>query len=135
MVEERFSEAQLPEEFVEQIKTLLDLAIDKAQRQAAIKRLQALGTDAVEPLVRALADERRWVRHAAVLALCAISDAHALQPVLDLLLAGRWYAQEEDGFIDLPTMGLVLRIPGMRQRLIQLVRDNRAPKDELAEPP
>ena len=42
MVEERFSEAQLPEEFVEQIKTLLDLAIDKAQRQAAIKRLQAV---------------------------------------------------------------------------------------------
>ena len=131
MVEEHFAQNRLPEDFVTQIKGLLDDSVNGwAQRKSAIEILGALGPGAVEPLIRALEDKRKWVRYTATFALCAIGDARALQPVLQLLLRGGLYAQrKKDGWPDLKGLGQVLNIPGMREAVLQRVREYRKPAD------
>lgn len=132
MVEERFSEARLSEDFVARIKSLLDDSVTGwARRKSAIEVLGGMGPGAVEPLIKALEDERKWVRYTAAFALCAIGDARALQPMLSLLIRGGVYEHcEEDDAFDLKGMGRVLRIPGMREAVLERVRIDRVLVDD-----
>lgn len=131
MAEENFVQYQLPEDFVTQIKNLLDESVNGwPQRKSSIEVLGDLGPKAVEPLIQALQDERKWVRYTAAFALCAIGDARALQPMLQLLLRdGLHHPREEDGWPDLKGLGRLLNIPGMREAVLQQVREYRTPAD------
>ena len=123
MVEEHFAEARLSEDFVRRIEEALQRAVeDREQRSAAIDELGALGAGAVEPLIKALTDERKWARHAAALALSAIGDTRAMEPLMSLLSHQGdrgWGPQKEDGWPDMETLGQVLAVPGMREVLLE----------------
>ena len=131
MVEEHFAQNRLPEDFVLQIKNSLDDSVTGwTQRKSSIEILGSLGATAVEPLIQALEDKRKWVRYTATFALCEMGDARALQPILQLLLNGGLYSQrEEDGWPDLKGLGRLLNIPGMREAVLQHVKTHRKPTD------
>ena len=119
MVEETFRDESLPEDFWQEVRRLLDVADEQAQRrEQAVRRLAEIGAPAVAPLCEALKDRRVTVRRVAARALCEIGDARALGPILRVLFAG-------DYWLDLALLrgGRVLQIPGVREELIRIVRD------------
>ncbi|NKB69482.1 MAG: sigma-70 family RNA polymerase sigma factor [Candidatus Latescibacteria bacterium] len=115
MVEEQLTGAELPDDFTAAVQGLLDQALHRDQRQQAIAELAALGGPAVDPLCEALEDRRQWVRYAAALALCAIGDERAAQPVLRLLYA-------PDFVMHFNEMPRLLAIPGMTEILLKLAQ-------------
>jgi len=139
MVEEHFVSSRLSGQFVQRIEGELQRAVEKKdEREAVIKELGCMGAKAVEPLIAALKDESKWVRHTAALALSEIGDARAGQPLLDLLngVDGKgWGPQLEDGSPDIETSGRVLAVPGMREALLERLQHMRvmSPKEQLRE--
>jgi hypothetical protein len=123
MVEKELAQEGLPEDFSEEIRQLLDgLETSEAAREEALGRLANIGKDAVMPLAEALQDDRAWVRHVAVRALCVLGNGRTLKPLLRLL-----YGQRE-----LPHMHEreILAMPGMREALLDLIKRHAWNKDD-----
>ena len=119
MVEETFKEQELPEDFSSEIKQLLDAAeVRGRQHEEAIRRLAEIGAPAVDPLCEALGDPRIPVRRAAACALCTIGDARALRPILRLLYGEDYWMGNA-----LLRTGRALAIPGVREALLEIVRE------------
>jgi len=128
MVEGTFKEKQLPEDFSEEVKRLLDAAAKRGwEHQLAVNRLVDIGAPAVDPLCRALADPRIPVRKAAARALCTIGDARALGPILRVL-----YSEDYSTQLALLRTGRILRIPGVRKALLDLARSGRPDEQWMA---
>ena len=125
IVEKHFMDHQLPADFAEQIQGLLDRAASGARDDDTVQELTALGAAAVEELCGALKDERKWVRHVSMLALCELADARALEPVLRLLHSRPVWAPHrlDTGWMNREMMSRVLQIPGCRERLVATVRE------------
>lgn len=122
MVEESFRQARLPEDFAEQVQSLLEIVHTRHQEAARIsERLAAFGEQAVDPLVECLEDERLAVRHAAARALCDIGDPRAVQPVLRVLFAHLWWTRWP---ADVLPLGHLLHLEGVREALLDTVRSN-----------
>jgi RNA polymerase sigma factor (sigma-70 family) len=124
IVEEHFMDNQLPTDFAQRIQRLLDGAASGALRDDTMQELTTIGPAAVESLCEALADERKWVRHVAILSLCEIGDPRAREPVLRLFHGSGPYwvpHSKETGWIDRQMMSRVLSIPGCRDGLLRMV--------------
>ena len=125
MVEERFAEEGLPEDFSAEIQRLLDASTQRRQEQdKAIERLAEIGRPAVDRLCAALEDGREQVRQVAAFALCAIGDTRALQPILRLLYSHRvsTFLAGEHWPAAWSQLRRVLSIPGARDALLRSVR-------------
>ncbi|MBM4080661.1 MAG: sigma-70 family RNA polymerase sigma factor [Planctomycetes bacterium] len=125
MVKDTFKKQELPRDFSDEIKRLLDsVAAESQERQAAVKRLAEIGAPAVDPLCEAMSDSRLPVRQVAAHALCAIADPRALRPMLRLLYSewheGGWWA-ERSFFCS----GKPLAIPGVREALLGIIREGK----------
>ncbi len=126
MVRNTFKKKRLPDDFSSEIQKLLDATAQWGkQHEQAIKKLTKIGEPAVEPLIKAMEDERIAVRRAAARALCLIGDARALRPVLrilylDVFRSENWYLFDEYH------SGRVLAVPGMREELLKYVRDEKS---------
>ena len=123
MVEEAYGGQRLPDDFAAEVDRLLqELAADAVRRNKATDRLVEIGPPAVDPLCDALDDPNAAVRQVALRALCYIGDERARRPVLRLLYARnpwkRWRLTERGG-----KQGGILNIPGVREALLQEVRD------------
>ncbi|HIJ66013.1 MAG TPA: RNA polymerase sigma factor [Candidatus Hydrogenedentes bacterium] len=119
MVEEVFNEQRLPEDFSAEVERLLNaMAARTASRDGVVGRLAEIGVPAVGALCDALGDSRSAVRVAAARALCLIADERALRPVLRLL-----YADDAWFYWSAFDTGDVLRIPGMRDALLQVIAE------------
>ncbi len=137
MVEERFEQEGLPEDFSAEVERLL--GAPQRDVDQAIAELTALGTDAVDPLCAALEDQRDSARRTAALALCAIGDERALYPLLRLVYSQRMWIftqprparQAGDWRPDWSPMGRLLDVPGLREKLLERVRNNQATWCEL----
>lgn len=125
IVEEHFMENQLPSDFAEQIQRLLNRAASGALQDDAVEKLADMGPSVIEALCDALTDERKWVRHVAVLSLCEIGDTRALHPVMRLLhFDPGWVPiRRDNGWVDREVLSRVLSIPGCRVRLLETVRE------------
>lgn len=116
MVEETFREQQLPEDFAVEVRRLLEHAAPRGEeREPALKRIAQIGKPAVKPLCEALEGTAHTVQRLAARALCAIGDRSALVPLL------RWADPWQNVFRN----GIVLRIEGMREALLAIVRGER----------
>ncbi len=121
MVEETFKQNELPDDFSQEVQRLLDAADERGRaHQDAIRRLTEIGAPAVDPLCEALADPRIPVRRAAAAALCRIGDARALRPILRAL-----YSDDHWTVNLLRRSGDPLGIPGVREELLQIVREGK----------
>jgi RNA polymerase sigma-70 factor (ECF subfamily) len=121
MVEGTFAEKELPDDFAAEIKRLLDDLADGAKPgEETVRGLAEIGVGAVDPLCEALGDPRTVVRQAAARALCQIGDARALRPILRVLYAGDWATANT-----ILRTGKVLRIPGVREELMRIVRQGK----------
>ena len=128
MVEETFEEHELPEDFAAEVARILEAAnADKAERAEAVRRLAEIGAPAVDPLCVALDDPRSAVRFLAARALCSIGDARSLRPLLRLL-----YGKEGWRCLNIFQGGAVLRVPGMRDEMLRLLREGDAAQQWLA---
>lgn len=69
------------------VKLLLDRLADRSERvqAAAVEALSKIGETAVEPLISALANENKFVRFRAALALGQIGDRRAVKPLINAL--------------------------------------------------
>ena len=125
MVMDSFKAEHLPDDFADEIKKLLDAAVKRGrEHEDAVKRLAEIGAPAVDPLCEALGDPQVTVRRAAARALCKIGDARALKPILRLLYSdGGWKE-------DLTRSGAVLAVPGMREELLDIVRNKGGHADD-----
>jgi len=120
MVVDSFKAEHLPEGFADEIKKLLNAAVQRGrEHEDAVKRLAEIGAPAVDPLCEALGDPRVTVRRAAARALCKIGDARALKPILRLLYSPDAWKERHD----LTSSGAVLAVPGMREELLDIVRN------------
>ena len=116
MVEETFREQQLPEDFAAEVRRLLEHAAPRGEeREPALKRIAQIGKPAVQPLCEALKGTAHTVQRLAARALCAIGDRSAIEPML------RW----ADPWHNVFRNGSVLRIDGMREALLAIVRCER----------
>jgi len=115
MVEDTFKEQSLSDRFPEDIRRLLDrLKTRGEEREAAIKRLAALGEPHTELLCRAVDEASRdLVRNALARVLCKMGSAQGLRPVMRLLCAEDGYRYWE--VFEDPD---VLRVPGIRDALL-----------------
>ncbi len=128
VVQERFKEAELPEDFSAEIRRLIEATAARGEEQErALRRLAEIGAPAVDPLCEALGDPRRAVRMASARVLCTIGDARALRPVLRLL-----YSEGSWAYWKVFSKGRVLGIPGVREALLEIVRDGTAAGQEAA---
>jgi len=123
MVEETYAGQKLPDDFAVEVDRLLqELATDAIRKDSATDRLVEIGSAAVDPLCEALQDPNAAVRQVALRALCYIGDERARRPVLRLLYARnawkRWHLTEPGG-----REGGILNVPGVREALIQEIRD------------
>jgi len=120
MVMDTFKSEHLPDNFADEIKKLLDSAVKRGrEHEDAVKRLAEIGAPAVDPLCEALGDPQVTVRRAAARALCKIGDARALKPILRLLYSPDAWKERHD----LTTSGALLAVPGMREELLDIVRN------------
>ena len=120
MVEETFKERELPRDFSEEVRRLLDATIaGEAERRCAIERLVEIGAPAVDPLLTALDDPRKLVCRAAARILCQIGDARALPVMLRALFSegGSWTAS-------VLYSGRLLAVPGARDALLAQLKEN-----------
>ena len=123
MVAEAYGGQKLPDDFAVEVDRLLqELATATIRKDSATERLVEIGSAAVDPLCEALQNPSAAVRQVALRALCYIGDERARRPVLRLLYARnpwkRWHLTEPGG-----KEGGVLNVPGVRQALMQEVRD------------
>lgn len=118
MVAKTLEDEHLPEDFSDEIRSLLDAAAEPGEHTDAVRRLVEMGGPAVDPLCAALEDRRVAVRKAAARILCDIGDPRALRPLLRVLYAKDWQA----GNAILRT-GRALTVPGFRQELLRIVRE------------
>jgi RNA polymerase sigma factor (sigma-70 family) len=121
MVEETFKERELPGDFSEEVRRLLDARIaGEAESRRAIQRLVEIGAPAVDPLLAALDDPRKLVRRVAARILCQIGDARALPVMLRALFrkaADPWMA-------NVLYSGRLLAVPGARDALLAQLKEN-----------
>jgi len=118
VVKDAFEHEELPESFSDDTKQLLDeVAASRRSHGDAVRRLVEIGVPAVQELADSLGDSRRMVRLVAAQALCSIGDARARGPILRLLYADQpWWSWK------LFVSGKVLRIPGVREALLEVIR-------------
>ena len=124
MVEERFREEGLPDDFSAEVRRLLDTSVELAEEgERAAQRLAEIGDQAVDPLCEALGDPREAVRYVAARALCEIRDPRAVQPLLRLL-----YAQRRGGWpawrSGVCRFDHILAVPGVREALLDALRED-----------
>ena len=120
MVEETFKERELPRDFSEEVRRLLDATIaGESERRRAVERLVEIGAPAVDPLLTALDDPRKLVCRAAARILCQIGDARALPVMLRALFSKRdpWTAS-------VLYSGRLLAVPGARDALLAQLKEN-----------
>ena len=119
MVEDTFKKEHLPEDFASEVGRLLETAgAETRAREDALRRLEAMGAPAVDPLCEAMGDPGAMVRRLAARALCRIGDARALRPVMRALYAGDYWL-----YSTVFRAGGILRIPGARDELLRIVED------------
>jgi RNA polymerase sigma-70 factor (ECF subfamily) len=129
IMEETFSEKKLPEDFADEVRKLLEqVAEDKEERARVARQLAEMGEPAVEPLCHALEDPRDFIRDLAARALCHIGDARALGP----LLRGLYGAPSLNWSFF--RSGLPLKVPGVREALMRIVREEDDPEKQYRSP-
>ena len=125
MVEATFSEQELPRDFPAEVRRLLTAAVGRGDTQRdAMDRLAGLGGEAVDPLLEALEDPRDAIRRVAAMALCRIGDPRALTPFLRSLYTEAHRGSSWQSAVI--RRGAVLSIPGMREAMLDHVRERRA---------
>ena len=118
VVKETFERNELPEDFSEEVRRLLEISKDRGpEHERAIRQLAGMGEPAVQLLLGALEDGRIPVRRAAARALCRIGDPRALRPLLRLLYADDWAG------MDTFSTSEPLNVPGMREALLAILSD------------
>ncbi len=121
MVEKAFKHEGLPEDFSEEIQRLLDeAAVRGRDRERTVGRLVQMGGSAVDFLCRALSDRRVAVKMVAARALCRIGDTRAIGPLLGVLRDGDYWMVNE-----IIRTGRILAIPGVREELLEIVREGK----------
>jgi RNA polymerase sigma factor (sigma-70 family) len=121
MVEETFKERELPADFSEEVRRLLEATIaGEAERRRAIERLVEIGAPAVDPLLTALDDPRKLVCRAAARILCQIGDARALPVMLRSLFSKR----DDTWTASVLYSGRLLAVPGAREALLEQLKGN-----------
>ena len=140
MVEERFEEEGLPEDFSAEVERLLETSAINGE-DLTIDQLKSIGASAVDPLCQIFEDpfdpNDPRVRVAA-LALCAIGDERALHPLLRVLYTSRaWFFHRHDtegqGWRpgDWSSISRLLEVPGLRDKMLERVRTRQASWSEV----
>ena len=118
MVQDVYQNEELPEDFVAQIQQVLrDVAAHQRSQADAVQALAKMGGSAIDELCRVVGAEGGPMQQVAAKALCRIGDGRARGPILKLL-----YTDQPWNTWILFVHGQVLRVPGIREALIEEVR-------------